>query len=30
MHLPEPNFSQVDVAQLLRRVAGLETRMGSP
>lgn len=30
MHLPQPNFSQVDVAQLLRRVAGLETRMGIP
>jgi len=28
MHLPEPSFSRVDVAQLLRRVAGLETRMG--
>jgi nitrogen fixation/metabolism regulation signal transduction histidine kinase len=28
MHLPQPSFSQVDVAQLLRRVAGLETRMG--
>ncbi|MGE5294039.1 MAG: sensor histidine kinase [Solirubrobacterales bacterium] len=27
MHLPEPSFSQVDVAQLLRRGAGLETRM---
>jgi signal transduction histidine kinase len=27
MHLPEPRFSRVDVAQLLRRVAGLETRM---
>lgn len=27
MHLPQPSFSQVDVAQLLRRVAGLETRM---
>ncbi len=26
-HLPPPSFSQVDVAQLLRRVAGLETRM---
>jgi len=28
MHLPQPSFSQVEVAQLLRRVAGLETRMG--
>ena len=28
MHLPEPSFSEVEVAQLLRRVAGLETRMG--
>ncbi len=28
MHLPQPSFAQVDVAQLLRRVAGLETRMG--
>jgi len=28
MHLPQPVFAQVDVAQLLRRVAGLETRMG--
>jgi two-component system nitrogen regulation sensor histidine kinase NtrY len=28
MHLPQPNFAQVDVAQLLRRGAGLETRMG--
>ena len=28
MHLPQPSFSDVDVAQLLRRVAGLETRMG--
>jgi two-component system nitrogen regulation sensor histidine kinase NtrY len=27
MHLPQPSFSQVDVAQLLRRVAGVETRM---
>ncbi len=27
MHLPHPAFSQVDVAQLLRRVAELETRM---
>jgi PAS domain S-box-containing protein len=27
MHLPQPCFAQVDVAQLLRRVAGLETRM---
>jgi len=27
MHLPQPTFAQVDVAQLLRRVAGLETRM---
>ncbi len=27
MHLPQPSFAQVDVAQLLRRVAGLETRM---
>jgi two-component system nitrogen regulation sensor histidine kinase NtrY len=27
MHLPQPAFSQVDVAQLLRRVAELETRM---
>ncbi len=30
MHLPQPSFSQVDVAQLLRRVAGLETRMSVP
>jgi nitrogen fixation/metabolism regulation signal transduction histidine kinase len=28
MHLPQPSFAQVDVADLLRRVAGLETRMG--
>ncbi|MEN6576591.1 MAG: ATP-binding protein [Phycisphaerales bacterium] len=28
MHLPQPSFAEVDVAQLLRRVAGLETRMG--
>jgi len=28
MHLPQPSLTQVDVAQLLRRVAGLETRMG--
>ena len=28
MHLPQPSFSEVDIAQLLRRVAGLETRMG--
>jgi two-component system nitrogen regulation sensor histidine kinase NtrY len=27
MHLPQPSFARVDVAQLLRRVAGLETRM---
>ena len=27
MHLPPPSFSQVDVATLLRRVVGLETRM---
>ncbi|MBN1507536.1 MAG: hypothetical protein JW955_11860 [Sedimentisphaerales bacterium] len=27
MHLPQPAFSQVDVAQLLRRAAELETRM---
>ncbi len=27
MHLPPPSFSQVDVAKLLGRVAGLETRM---
>lgn len=27
MHLPEPAFSQVDVAQLLHRAADLETRM---
>ena len=28
MHLPQPVFSQVNVAQLLHRVAELETRMG--
>ena len=28
MHLPQPRFAQMDVAHLLRRVAGLETRMG--
>jgi two-component system, NtrC family, nitrogen regulation sensor histidine kinase NtrY len=27
MHLPQPSFSRVKVAHLLRRVAGLETRM---
>lgn len=27
MHLPQPSFAEVDVALLLRRVAGLETRM---
>lgn len=27
MHLPEPRYGQVDLAQLLRQVAGLETRM---
>jgi two-component system nitrogen regulation sensor histidine kinase NtrY len=27
MHLPPPRFAPVDVAQLLHRVAGLETRM---
>lgn len=28
MHLPQPSFADVEVARLLHRVAGLETRMG--